>query len=297
MGNNFMQKGLKTGTQKSGYSSVIPRFTNRLYLPVGAKDRIILLDDAQDAAVVYEHGIYIQGDKGSMKLRVTCLSAGEDAVPTKCRLCNAMIQDDRIYRQATSFLSCIALSSFTIEGETYTHMKKLVPLNVKAAKRLLARREDIGSLKGAMFAIYRSDQTEPRVGGDWQFLKRINLLKFFKNSPRLDQLIASAKKRGVELSKAQALKQMITPFDYAEELAPTAKKINYFLGYIGMDDQIKGSSAEDSTSKEYEEAYGDDEPDVPEEDFSEFEDDEEEAPPAPPKKKGKKKVKKTKKKA
>lgn len=283
---DWMQQGMDKGVKKQGSTSMRPAKFPRLYVPIDTKTKIVLLDDVEDAVQVYEHGVFIQGDKQSKDLKVTCLSAGEDPVPTKCRVCGAMIKDERIYRSNTMFLTCVSLDSFVIEGTKYTHIKKLVPLNVKAAKKLLQRKKDLGSLKGAMFSIYRSDQTSPRVGDDWQFIKRVNLIQFFNNSPRLKQLIKNAKKRGENLSLTQALKDLITPFDYKAVLAPSQKKTDYFLGYLGMgSDQV--SAKDESVEEEID--YDEDET-TEAEDFSEFEDDADE--PVKPLKKKKKVVKK-----
>jgi hypothetical protein len=278
-----------------GTSSVRPDFANRLYLPMTKGTTIVLLDS--ESVNIYEHGVFIQGDKTSMKLKVTCTSPGPDPVPGKCRICNAMIKDERITRKFVAYLSCIDLAKFTIEGTEWTHTRKLVPLNNQAAKKLLRRQEEHGSLKGAMFKIYRNEQTSPTVGDDWSFLKRVKLSEFFANSPRIKTIRDYyAKRQGKVISPQEALQLLISPFPYETELEPTQKKIDYFLGYIGFGDAPKTAepAKEDATYDYSDTADKDKEPtkekakegdESEEEDFTDFEEGEEEdEPPTAPKK-------------
>lgn len=300
---SFYSTGLDEANSKPGYSSIRPRFTNRLYVPVGKEARIVLLDD--ESVNIYEHGIWIQGDKKSMKLKVTCMSPGPDPVPHKCRICNAMIKDERITRYFVANLSCIDLGKFTIDGKTFTHTKKLVPLNNKAAKILIRRKASKGSLVGAVFTCARSEKTSPRVGDDWTLEKRVNLVKMFMKSPRIKMIQDYWAKQGKKLSPKEALKELITPFNYEEELAPTDKRISYFLGYIGFDDAPKVEDPEKDGGNDPYDYSNDDSADVDadDEDFTEFEgagdgdeDDGEDEPPKPTTKKKKKAGKKKKKK-
>jgi len=301
MGSSYMNRGLETAKKMPGSTSVRPDFANRLYLPIGKGTKLILLDD--EAVQVYEHSVFIQGDKNAMKMKVTCTSPGPDPVPGKCRICNAMIKDERIARKFVAYLSCIDLSKFEIEGRQYTHTRKLVPLNSQAAKRLLTRREEFGSLKGGMFKIFRNEKTSPTVGDDWMWIKRVNRPKFFANSPRIKMIQDYFKRKGQTISEKEALKMLIAPFDYEKELEPTKKRIDFFLGYLGLGDAPK---VEESESESYDYSDDDEEEetssadasvddDEEEEDFTDFEDEEEEAPPKPKKKAKKKKVKKGKK--
>lgn len=275
MSDSFMSKGLGESQKMPSSTSMRPQFTNRLYLPIGKGSQIVLLDG--DSVNIYEHGIFITGDKTGMKLKVTCVSPGKDPVPGKCRICNAMIKDDRISRKFVSYLSCIDLSKFTIEGNTYTHTRKLVPLNAQAAKRLLRRQKEYGSLKGWMFKIFRNEKTSPTVGDDWEPVKRVNLIEYFKSSPRIKGLMEFYKKQGKNISPAEALKMLTSPFDYAKELEPTQQRIEYFLGYIGMSDKPI-TDAPEETDYDYSDGSAtvssDDEKDF--DDFESFEAPEEE---------------------
>lgn len=290
---DFMQKnGLGKTGELPGSSSMRPRFANRLYLPVDKGTQIILLDD--EAVQVYEHSVYIQGDKGAMRMKVTCISPGADPVPDKCRICNAMIKDERVARKFIAYLSCIDLAVFEIDGRKITHTRKLVPLNHQAAKRLLRRREGIGSLKGAMFKIFRNQRTSPQVGDDWDYVKTVDL-NGFKKSPRIKMLQEFFAKQGKQITPKEAFQLLISPFDYKEELEPTKQKVDYFLGYIGFGDAPveKDSSEETGAGFNYaDDSLGSDK-DFDEEDFNVFDD---ASPPKNPKKNWKKVLKKKRKK-
>jgi len=233
---DYMQTGGLDNVDKLPPStSLRPKFANRLYLPVDKGTQLVLLDE--DAVNIYEHGVFIQGDKGSMKMKVTCVSPGADPVPDKCRICNAMIKDERIVRKYVAYLSCIDLAVFNIEGRTITHTRKMVPLNHQAAKMLKRRRESFGSLRFAMFKVYRNQKTSPQVGDDWTFMKKVDP-RGFQNSPRIKMLIESFGKQGKTISPKEAWQMLIAPFNYAEELEPTKQKVDYFLGYLGIGDGV-----------------------------------------------------------
>jgi len=287
MGSSFMTTGLNKSKSMPGSTSVRPDFANRLYLPIGKGTKIVLLDD--DSVNIYEHSVWVQGDKNAMKMKVTCTSPGKMPVPNSCRICNAMIKDERISRKFVAYLSAIDLSKFSIDGKEYTHTRKLIPLNNPAAKTLLRRKEEFGPLKGSIFKIFRNEKTSPVVGDDWVRIKRIKLAEFFAESPRVETIRAHYKKIGQNISKAEAVKILIAPFDYATELEPTDQRVEYFLGYLGFGDAPTTKEPESSTYDYSDDDEEDDSSDIKEEDFTEFEDDDE--PPVTPKKKKKKKKK------
>ena len=74
MSSPFMTRGLGKSKKMPGSTSVRPDFANRLYLPIGKGTTLVLLDD--ESVNVYEHSVFIQGDKGAMKMKVTCTSPG-----------------------------------------------------------------------------------------------------------------------------------------------------------------------------------------------------------------------------
>lgn len=264
-------------------TSLRPKFTNRLYLPVDKGTQIVLLDD--EAVNIYEHTVFIQGDKGSMKLKVTCVSPGADPVPEKCRICNAMIKDERIARKFVAYLSCIDLAVFEIEGRKITHTRKLVPLNHMAAKKLKRRRDTVGSLRYAMFKIFRNQKMSPQVGDDWDYIKTVDPVGF-QSSPRIKMLMESFAKQGKTISPKEAWQMLIAPFNYAEELEPTKQRVDYFLGYLGIGDGVAPAPTDGSAY-----SYADDSlggaPVSGESDFgaADFQSFDEPQPPKPPVKK------------
>lgn len=288
---SFFTEGLDKAKKMPGSSSIKPNLATRLYLPIGKGTKIVLLDDG--GVNIYEHSIFIRGDKTAMKLKVTCKSPGPDPVPNKCRICNAMIKDDRIARKYVSYLSCVDLSKFEIDGTTYTHVRKLVPLNKQAAKKFERRKKERGTLVGAVLKLFRNEKTSPVIGDEVEYIKRVNLPKMFMKSPRIQGLIDFYAKRGESITEKEALKILITPFDYSKELEPTEKRVDYFLAYIAGDNPKPPVEEEENTDYDYSDdsvTAADDE----EEDFTDFEDDDEEPPKPKKKKKAKKKKKKKK---
>ncbi len=251
-------RGLGKSHDVPSGGGVRPRFERRLWLRPGDETDIVLCDDV--SYNIYEHAMFLKGDKTAAKIKVTCLSDEKDGDPQRCRLCNAQLRHDLIGRTWVGFLTVIDLSKRTWQNREITHEKLLIPLDKKIAMRLDKRRETKGSLVGAHFHLYRTDSNASRVGDDWELMGFKDLKKFFAKSPRIPEIIEYNKKRdGTILTPAQARDWLVTPYDYDEILAHTQKRVTYFLAYLGIDDRPKDGEegADASTVVDYGDGGGD----------------------------------------
>jgi len=239
----FASRGLGEADKVPASSRVKPSFEKRLFLRPGDEVDIVLLDDI--SFNIWEHGMFLKGDKQASKIKCTCPDGSADGDPRACRICNAMLRHDLIGRQWRGFLTVVDMTKRTWKGKTYEHVKKLLPLDKKTAMILEKKREKRSSLVGAQFHLYRTEQTASSVGDDWELLDIDDPKRRFKNSPQIDQTIEwEKKKNGTILTRAQALALFCSPYDYDTVLAPDKKKTAYFLAYMGIEDQTSGDEAE-----------------------------------------------------
>lgn len=241
----FASRGLGEADKVPASSRVKPSFEKRLFLRPGDEVDIVLLDDV--SFNVWEHGMFLKGDKQASKIKVTCPDGSADGDPKNCRICNAMLRHDLIGRQWRGFLTVVDLTKRQWKGKTYVDVKKLLPLDKKTAMILEKKREKRGSLVGAQFHLYRTEQTASSVGDDWELIDIEEPKKRFKNSPQIAQTIDwEKKKNGTILTRAQALALFCSAYDYDTILAPDKKKVTYFLAYMGIDDAPTDESEEES---------------------------------------------------
>jgi|GEM_PF-1631140 len=279
----FATRGMGEANNVPSSSRVKPQFEKRLFLRPGDEMDIVLLDD--NSFNIWEHGMFLKGDKQASKIKVTCPDGTADGDPKECRICNAMIRHDLIGRNWRGFLTVVDLSKRTWRGKTYVDVKKLLPLDKKTAMILERKRDKRGSLVGAQMHLYRTDGNSSSVGDDWELVDIEDPKKRFKNSPQIERTIDWAKKKdGTILTRSQALAVFCSPYDYNEVLAPDAKKVRYFLAYMGIDDSVQGGEEEREEENNTVE-YGN--PETPPDDG--VEEGGEERQRAPAKKAGKKK--------
>jgi len=253
----FATRGL--GEAEGVPQSSRARFEKEFYLREGDEADIILLDD--ESFNVYRHSLFLKGDSKAAKIKCTCPDSSPDGDPKNCRVCNAMIRDDsRIGRYWVGYLTIIDLRETEWKGKTWTHTKKLLPLDRKTAMKLAKKRQKNGSLVGAKFHLYRTDRNASRVGDDWEMTGKMDLKKFFAKSPRIKGIIEGAKRQGQTLSEVEALNLLITPYDYEEVLNPDPKKSAFLLAYLGVDDGVKKEDGEQEVDYSGEEEFKGEDP-------------------------------------
>lgn len=239
-----VRRGWSQNTINTG--NALEQGPKTFWIPGGTETTVVLLDDEPCQCV--RHVQYLKGDKKANGMRATCAGmdpvTDPDPVPQKCLMCNAMVRADRIARKHFYYLTIVDERQFEYNGNSYKDMKRLLELTPDAVELFTRRRAAAGSLVGARFRVYRSqNQRAARHGDDWQFLGFVwnqaqnepaqqGLMRHFWKSPAIPNIRKSAEQRKgpqgqapTPLSWQEAAQQLITPYDYNDIMGSYDPKV------------------------------------------------------------------------
>lgn len=245
------------GTEREANRSRMVYGPRRLWIPAGASKEIVMVDDSPFC--IYEHNPKIGGKWQNW---FTCLKGVYDDVAC----CDVL--GDSSYRYYVGYFTVVDCSEWTDRnGVKHQYEVKLLPAKMKTLKKFKRKKEDKGSLVGAMFTAFREDSRSPSVGDEFEFKREVDLNKLFEvavySNKKLKEVFALAEKenRIDELAQtfqvtreAEGVAKTLVPFNYFELLKPMPPAdVKRFL--LGVDDPDASAGGGDDS--------GPDEDDVP----------------------------------
>lgn len=179
-------------------------YVNRFWLPAEGSTKIIFLDD--DPPIIEEHQLKIGGD---WKNWFTCLRL----VGESCPICDVL--EDNPY--TIGFYTIIDTAEWTDKrGGVHKNERKLFPAKFKALQMLKRLSQKRGSLAGCCFDVYRSSRDAFNTGDVFDFEGKL------------------------EADQIKRLNEDITPFNYAEILAPKTPAEIMSLLQINSEKMVDG---------------------------------------------------------
>lgn len=166
------------------------------------------------------------------------------------------------YRYYVGYFTVVDCSEWTdSKGVKHQYEVKLLPAKMKTLKKFKRKKEDKGSLVGAMFTAFREDSRSPSVGDEFEFKREVDLNKLFEvavySNKKLKEVFSLAEKEGRVDELAQTFQvireagggitKTLVPFNYFELLKPMPPAdVKRFL--LGVEDP--DASAGDSKADE-----------------------------------------------
>jgi hypothetical protein len=208
---------------------------NRVWIKAGGSQEWVFIDD--EPLCIHEHNPKINGD---WKNWLTCLqNISEDGVPC----CEILGAKSRYY---VGYFTVVDLSKWTDKkGNVHQYEVKLLPAKLQTLKKLARKKEDKGSLIGALYKVHRETEKSPSCGDDFEYIRDADLSKLFEvanyKGKKLSELYGKAVEDPVV---AHMLKQTfnlkygddnkilpkIAPFNYLSLFEPkSAKDVRSFL--------------------------------------------------------------------
>lgn len=157
------------GTQKEEQRLATLYGPNRVWLKPGTSQEWVFIDD--EPLCFHEHNPKINGD---WKNWMTCLqNISDDGVPC----CEILGAKTRYY---VGYFTVVDLSKWTDKkGNVHQYEIKLLPAKLKTLKKLQRKKQDKGTLIGAMYKVTRETDQSPACGDDFEYLREADLSKLF----------------------------------------------------------------------------------------------------------------------
>lgn len=223
---------------------------NRFWMPENSKKQIVFIDD--EPACIHEHNPKLNG---SWKNWLTCLQGVADDVPC----CEILGANTRGY---VGFFTVIDCTEWVDKkGNKYQYEIKLFPAKLKTLKKFAMKKEDRGSLVGALYTVVRTDSKSPSCGDDFEFIREADLTKLFQvanyKGKKLPELYSKLGDNPENMERMKAVFQLqlddkgvvvpkIVPFNYYEVLKPKSpKEIREMLRGAKVDSGGGGGEGDD----------------------------------------------------
>jgi len=228
-------------------SSSQPR---RLWIKAGEYREIVMVDD--DPLCVHEHNPKMNNRWDNW---FTCLQGIADSAPC----CEILGANTRYYVGYVTVVDC----SLYVDkkGNKHQYELKLLPAKLKTLKKFKRKREDRGSLVGAVFKATREDAKSPSVGDEFEYMRQADMDKLFElttfHGRKLTELYSAAMENPASLSTLKNIFQVsmdggkpipkLNPFNYFEILKPKSPdEIRAMLKGATFDDAPGPTSGESS---------------------------------------------------
>jgi hypothetical protein len=230
----------------------------RLWIPVGAQKDIVFVDD--DPPGIYEHNPKMNGN---YRNQLTCLLGAADDVAC----CQVLGPNSRYY---VGYLTCVDCSSWRDKkGNEHQYEMRLFPAKMGTMKKLRRKKEEKGSLVGAMYRCARDNADSASVGDEMEFQRVADLHKLFQvanyRGKKLHELWSEAEANVEVMARVQRtfnvkpvegkLPRIVPTFNYFEVLKPRPpQELRLLLGQVepddGKEDGAPGTGATGATGKQ-----------------------------------------------
>lgn len=237
----FYRRGIDAVLEGPSVTRMAPQFEKRFYVrkEEGRGQFIILTPNLRDAAVFWEHTVFVPGrkDKIAAQMRVPCpeYERAEDA-PTTCKICSIGMFNDAVKRSKVGAIYVIDVAQFKDDsGKLWGHTPKWYVMRKKVAELLAAHvREQSpeGNCAGMLFTVFRKGDNSPATGDSFQFKDFVDLETLKVNSPRASWYRDKVLRTGREISLKEAGEEFFAIPDPDKVFVPTQRKINYFCSYV-----------------------------------------------------------------
>jgi hypothetical protein len=230
-----MSQGWDAGVPEPERNAGNPLFSGPRIFKVSHKQnentkKTCLIDD--NPIVGYRHKIntYPLGrgvDFRAKDIRMTCASpSAKEPDPRSCVLCEAMLRNgDIIKRIFTANLTIIDETGYYSKknNRQVTFLKNLLELDYPYYKVFQEQKKVApnGTIAGMRFNVMRptGDPQRTKTFGDaWTPLGMVNPFQHYWNCPAIPHMIEAAKGRGSQISWEDAVKALVSPLNYREDV-------------------------------------------------------------------------------
>jgi hypothetical protein len=228
----------------------------RLWLPVGVKKEVVLVDD--EPIGIHEHNPKINGRFNNP---ITCIQGtSEDLV-----CCQKLGPNTRYY---VGYFTGVDCSEWTDkQGVVRRYEMYLIPAKMQSLDTFQRKKnENNGSIAGGFFKVHRDAGKTPSIGNEWELQRIVDdagMAKLFELTCYLGEKLTKLWDRAendAEVMERLTRTFKITPvsgklpreipsFNYLEVLKPmTPKELRLFLGAVDKSEPGKPSGSEDYES-------------------------------------------------